>query len=66
MESRYSAYLALATSEGDIDETTSVLKSLLGTTLWSLLLLLWLNLWGLRLDLSSTSEGSVNLSHIGD
>lgn len=42
------ACLSLATGHGDVDETTSVLYSLLGTALGLLLLLL-------RLDLSSKS-----------
>jgi len=56
-------HLPLSTSQSDVDESAGILYSLLGTTLGGLLLLLWLNLWCLRLDLSGTSEGSVNLSH---
>jgi len=56
-------HLSLATSQCDVNETTSVLESLQGASLGGLRLLLWLNLWCLRLDLSGTSEGSVNLSH---
>lgn len=56
-------HLALATSQGDVDETASVSESLLRTALGSLLLLLLLDLRGLRLDLSGTSQTSVNLSH---
>lgn len=37
-------YLSLATSHRDIDETAGVCYSLLGSALWCLLLLLWLNL----------------------
>lgn len=37
-------YLALATGQGDVDETASVLDTLVGATLGVLLLLLGLNL----------------------
>ena len=60
------AYLSLATGHGDVHETAGVSDSLLRAALWSLLLLLLLNLWSLRLDLSGTSEGTVNLSHVDD
>ena len=56
-------HLSLATGEGDVHETASVCESLLGTALGGLGLLLLLNLGGLRLDLASTGERSVNLSH---
>merc|ERR1712093_840418 len=56
-------HLPLATSEGNVHETAGVCDSLLRAALGGLLLLLWLNLWSLRLDLSGTSEGSVDLSH---
>ena len=36
--------LALAAGEGDVNEAAGVLDALLGTSLWSLLLLLWLDL----------------------
>jgi hypothetical protein len=56
-------HLALATSKSNVDETAGVCKSLLRAALRSLLLLLLLDLGGLRLDLSSTSQTSVNLAH---
>ena len=36
--------LSLSSGEGDVHETAGVCESLLRATLWSLLLLLWLNL----------------------
>jgi hypothetical protein len=45
-------HLALAAGQRDVDETASVSESLLRTALGSLLLLLLLDLGGLRLDLS--------------
>jgi len=59
------AHLSLATGHRNVHEAAGICDSLLRATLWCLLLLLLLNLWGLRLDLSGTSEGSVDLSHIG-
>jgi hypothetical protein len=56
-------HLALAASQRDVDETASVRESLLRTALRGLLLLLLLNLGGLRLDLAGTSQTSVNLAH---
>jgi len=56
-------HLPLATGESDIHESAGVCDTLLRATLGGLLLLLRLNLWCLRLDLSGTSEGSVDLSH---
>lgn len=48
--------LALAASHGDVDETASVSESLLGAALRSLLLLLLLDLRGLRLDLACIAK----------
>jgi len=56
-------HLPLSSGEGDVHESACVCDSLLRATLRGLLLLLRLNLWCLRLDLSGTSERSVNLSH---
>jgi len=56
-------HLPLASGEGDVNESASVLYSLLRTALRGLLLLLRLNLWCLRLDLSGTCERTVDLSH---
>lgn len=61
---RVGVHLSLATGEGDVHETASVRESLLGTALGGLGLLLLLNLGGLRLDLASTGERSVNLTHL--
>lgn len=43
---------------------SGVQKTLLGTALGLLGLLLLLDLGGLRLDLTGTREGSVNLTHV--
>lgn len=48
--------LALAAGHGDVDETASVSESLLGAALRSLLLLLLLDLRGLRLDLACIAK----------
>jgi len=64
LRARVGVHLALATSQGDVNEAADVKESLLGTALDDLGLLLRLNLGGLRLDLSSTGEGSVNFSLI--
>jgi len=61
--SRVGVHLSLAASHGDVNKSSSVGYSLLGTSLGGLLLLLRLDLGSLRLDLSGTSEGTVNLSH---
>lgn len=50
------SYLALATGQGNVDETASVDESLAGTALGALGLLLLLNLGGCALDLTGTSE----------
>lgn len=50
--------LALAAGHGDVDETASVNESLLGAALRSLLLLLLLDLRGLRLDLACIADSS--------
>lgn len=50
--------LALAASHGDVDEAASVSESLLGAALRSLLLLLLLDLRGLRLDLACIANSS--------
>lgn len=50
------SYLALATGQGNVDETASVDETLAGTALGGLLLLLLLNLGGCALDLTGTSE----------
>ena len=34
------------------------------SSLWLLLLLLWLDLWRLRLDFAGTSQRSVDLAHV--
>lgn len=44
---------------------SGVQETLLGTALGLLGLLLLLDLGGLRLDLTGTREGSVNLTHVG-
>jgi hypothetical protein len=54
---------SLSASQGNVDETAGVLEALESTTLGGLLLLLGLDLGGLRLDLSGTSERSVNFAH---
>jgi hypothetical protein len=48
-------HLSLSEGSSSIDETTSVKKSLLGTSGLSLLLWLFVDLWGLTLNLTSTS-----------
>jgi len=53
--SRVSVHLSLSESSSSVNETTSVKKSLLGTSSLSLLLWLFVNLWGLTLDLTGTS-----------
>jgi hypothetical protein len=58
-------HLALAAGQCNVDETAGVSESLLRTALRSLLLLLLLDLGGLRLDLAGTSQTSVNLAHFG-
>ena len=58
-------YLSLSTSHGDVNETASVCDSLLRAALGGLLLLLLLDLGGLRLDLSGTCQRSVDLTHDG-
>lgn len=57
-------HLALATGHGDVDETTGVDDPLAGTALRSLGLLLLVDLGSGGLDLTGTSEGSVDLTHI--
>lgn len=54
------SYLPLATGEGDVDEAASVQEPLPRAALGDLLLLLGLNLGGLRLDLAGTGEGCSN------
>ena len=56
-------HLALATGELDVHEAAGVCEPLLCAALGDLLLLLLLDLGGLRLDLAGTGEGSVNLAH---
>ena len=63
LRARVGVHLALATGESNVDETASVCESLLRAALRSLLLLLLLDLGGLRLNLSGTSQTSVNLAH---
>ena len=63
LRSGVGVHLPLATGHGDVDEAAGVSEPLLGAALGGLLLLLGLNLGSLRLDLSGTSEGSVNLTH---
>jgi len=58
-------HLSLAAGHGDVDEAASVCDSLLRAALGRLLLLLWLDLWSLRLDLSGTCERAVHLTHVG-
>lgn len=53
---------SLSVGQSDIDETLGVQESLSSTALGLLLLLLLFNLRSLRLDLSGTSERSVNFS----
>lgn len=55
--------MSTATSNDDLP--SGVQKTLLGTALGLLGLLLLLDLGGLRLDLTGTCEGSVNLTHVG-
>lgn len=50
------SYLALATGEGDVDETAGVDDTLVGTALGLLGLLLLLDLGSGGLDLTGTSE----------
>jgi len=64
LRGRVGVHLSLATGHGDVHETASVLDSLLCAALGGLLLLLRLNLGSLRLDLTGTSEGTVNLTHV--
>jgi hypothetical protein len=56
-------HLSLATSEGNVDESTGVLEALESTALGDLGLLLLLNLRSLRLDLAGTGKRSVNFTH---
>ena len=55
---------ALLPAEGsdDVDEPPVVLDASLGTSGLLFLLLAGLNFWGLSANLTSTSQGSVNLS----
>lgn len=56
-------HLPLPPRRHHINEPPRIRNSLLRTTLWRFLLLLRLNLRGLRLDLPSTSERAVDFSH---
>jgi len=56
-------HLSLAAGHSDVDESASVQDPLLGTALGLLRLLLRLDLGGLRLDFTGTSEGSVDFAH---
>ena len=56
-------HLPLSTGQRDINKSSGVLQALLGATLGGLLLLLRLDLGGLRLDFSRTGKGSVNFTH---
>ena len=64
LRGRVGIHLALATGQCDIDEAASVREPLLRAALRSLLLLLLLDLRGLRLDLAGTSQTSVNFAHL--
>ena len=66
LRGRVGVHLSLATSHGDVHETAGVRDSLLCAALGGLLLLLGLNLGSLRLDLTGTSEGTVDLTHVVD
>merc|ERR1719452_235643 len=46
----------------NINESSVVLETSLGTSCLRLLLILFVNLWGLSLHLTSTCEGTVNLT----
>lgn len=52
----YKTHLSLSTSHCDVDESSGVLEALLSTTLWGLLLLLWLNLFLPKMNQSSCSS----------
>lgn len=53
---------SLTVDQGDVDESLGVLESLESSALWLLWLLLLVNLWSLRLNLTGTSQGTVNLT----
>lgn len=56
--------LSLTVDQGDVDKSLSVQQSHVSSTLWGLWLFSLLDLWSLRLNLTSTSQGTVNLTLI--
>lgn len=56
-------YLPLAPRHGDVDEAAGVCDALLGAALGRLLLLLGLDLGGLRLHFAGTRERAVDFPH---
>lgn len=54
--------LSLTVDQGDVDESLSVQQSHVSSTLWGLWLFSLVDLWSLRLNLTSTSQGTVNLT----
>lgn len=60
------SHLPLATStDGNVNESSDELSPLLCSALGRLLLLLGLDLGSLRLDLTRSREGTVDLTHVG-
>ena len=57
-------YLPLATGHRDIDKAAGVQHPLASAALGQLLLLLRLDLRGLRLDFAGTGERTVNFTHV--
>lgn len=63
LRARVRVHLPLAVGQGDVDEATGVLESLLGAALGLLGLLLRLDFGSLRLDFACAGKGSVDFSH---
>lgn len=65
LSDRVGVHLSLATGGGgNVDESSNELSPLLRSSLRSLGLLLLLDLGGLRLDFTGTSQGTVDLTHL--
>lgn len=65
LRGRVGVHLALAAGHDDVHEAAGVCETLLRAALRDLLLLLLLDLGGLRLDLTGTRERTVDLTHVG-
>lgn len=53
---------SLTVDQSDVDKSLGVQKTLVSSTLWLLLLLLLVNLWSLRFNLTGTSQGTVDFT----